>query len=179
MIQKRNILIILFFLSFPVIVSGCGGGNPVIPPVTFEQVQSYSQIPSDFTLTYDIRDERAVQPYRMIITITKSGTLFFEKNTAVGQSFDKITESATVSEDEILLLYNFLVSHNYFSMLDLYVIRSPFIPIEVIESTARSTVKRVEYHTCPECTTPEAAPVEFRQIIDYMLQLASSYLNSI
>ena len=175
--MPRNIFIVIIPLMM--LLTSCGGGDGVIPAPTFNTVGSYNNIPHDFTLIYDIREENASPPYRMVLSLACSGTLSYELYEDVGTSVDKTFENAVMTQDDILELYNSIISDGYFSMDALYTTTNLAIPVEVIEIYAKSTDFRVEYHPCPNDSNPPPVPGEFRKIIEKFMELASVYLENI
>lgn len=161
------------------IMASCGSDSGIIPAPTFKTVNSYNNIPSDFALIYEIRDENASPPYRLVLAIDKSGALRFELYEDTSASVDKTFENAAVSENDMLSLYNMIITNGYFSMDALYTTSNLTIPIEVIEVYGKSTDFRVEYHACPQNNTTPPVPNEFRKIIENFKNLASDYLESI
>ena len=166
----------LLFLSLSSVA--CSGGNtPVTPLPEFTQVSSYDQVPQDFSVTYEIRDEFFDPPYRQVLAFTKNGELTFEQTWVEGDGYNRTTEYGMIPPDEILTFYNFMVAKGYFNMNGLYTVPTPVVPIETIETTAKSTEKRVEYHTCPTATNPEPLPKEFIEIVNRIKHLASEYID--
>jgi len=161
------------------IMASCGSGDGVIPAPTFKTVNSYNNIPSDFALIYEIRDENASLPYRQVLAVDKSGTLRFELYEDTGTSVDKTFENAAVSENDMLAFYNLIITNGYFSMDALYTTCNLTIPIEVIEVYGKSTDFRVEYHPCPQDCTAPPVPSGFIKIIENFMNMASDYLEII
>ena len=176
--MKRNVLIALLPVLMLLTSCGTSDGGFIAPP-TFKTVSSYDRIPNDFTLLYDIRDEYASPPYRMVVAVGYSGTLTLELYEEVGSSMDKTFENSVMSHDDVLDLYNFAISNGYFHMDELYTTDDLSTPVESIEIYAKSTDIRVEHHACPFDDNEPPLPPEFRTIIDKFLDLASDYLENV
>lgn len=176
--MKRNMLIAL--LPLLMLLTSCGSSDTgYIAPPTFKTVNSYTGIPHDFTLIYDIRDEFASPPYRMVVALGYSGIVSLELYEEIGATIVKTFENSMMSNDEVLALYNFAVTNGYFLMDPLYTTDIVTTPIESIEVYAKSTDIRVEYHACPFDDNEPPLPAEFRKIIEEFLNTASNYLDNI
>lgn len=171
-----NLLLAILILIF---LSSCSdSGDPIIPGPEFNQVSSYNEIPHDFVLTYDIRDEFAQPPYRLILTFERNGDLTYEKTISKNHTYDRVTEMAKLGEDDVLALYNYIISKGYFDLKPIYPICTSIVPVEMIEAYAKATTTRVQHQTCMSCNKSEYPPPEFRQIIDYLKQVASDLLHN-
>ncbi len=180
--MKRHFMITGIFviaMYAMLILASCGSSDGIIPAPTFKTVNSYNDIPSDFALIYEIRDEHVAPPYRQVLAVDKSGTLRFELYEDTGTSVDKTFENATISENDMLAFYNLIITNGYFTMDALYTTCNLTIPIEVIEVYGKSTDFRVEYHPCPQDCTAPSVPSGFIKIIEKFMEIASEYLESI
>jgi len=166
-------------IGFLCLIAGCGGGGgggPVTPSDEITQVGTYDEIPDDFSLIYDFRDQNAQPPYRLVLTFLKSGSINYEKYVVSGSGFTSDTEDSLLIPNDVLLLYNYMVSKGFFALENLYMTPDQSKPITNIDITTKSKEMMVEYHPCQDCTVDDLPPV-FNEITAYILNMAAKYLD--
>lgn len=165
---------LIFIIGMFLTVSCSSGGETVIiAGPSFNTAASFDSIPNDFFVTYEIRDENAMPPYRISMTITKNLALSYLKYEDNHGIVDKTAWSIYLTHEQVLELYNLLVANNYFSMNGLYTTKIA-VPIEFVSVTAKSTDFRVEYHTCPDGQNVALLPDGFHDIITFIVVLSEN-----
>ncbi|MBU1022905.1 hypothetical protein KKB99_01360 [bacterium] len=167
-----GILLIIFGL-FQLASCSSGGETVIIEGPSFNTASSYSSIPNDFNVTYEIRDENMLPPYRIIMTVGKNLELSYEKFEDISGTVDKTEWSIILTEEQVLELYNLLVSNGFFTMDGLYTTKTT-VPVEFVSVTAKTTDFRVEYHTCPDGFEVVPLPGGFIDIITFIIVLSEN-----